>query len=99
MGNLAAAGDDGTLLKVVGGNDLGALPSATSDFVATFGFQGLQPSGHSQRKLAAAPTNVCFEERGQADWREVDWQVWADHVEGHMSVPFREVIFAGLPAP
>lgn len=41
MGYLAAAGDDGTILEVVGGNDPEASPSAESDFVATFGFQGL----------------------------------------------------------
>lgn len=73
MGYLAAAGDDGTHLKVVGGNEPEALPSAESGFVATFGFLDLQHSGLSWRKLAAAPTNVCFGERAQADWLDVDW--------------------------
>jgi predicted enzyme related to lactoylglutathione lyase len=41
MGYLAAAGDDGTILEVVGGNDPEAPPGAWSDCVATFGFRGL----------------------------------------------------------
>lgn len=35
-------------------------------------------SGHMRRKIAAAPANVCFGERGQAAWGESDRQLWAD---------------------
>ncbi len=41
MAYLAAAGDDGTILEIVGGNDPAPSPRAAADFVATFGFQGL----------------------------------------------------------
>ena len=41
MGYLAAAGDDGTILEVVGGNDPEPAPSAEKDFVETFAYQGM----------------------------------------------------------
>ena len=41
MGYLAAAGDNGTILEIVGGNDPEPSPRAEANFVETFGFQGL----------------------------------------------------------
>ena len=38
---LAAAGDDETILEIVGGNDPKPSPRAQADFVETFGFEGL----------------------------------------------------------
>ncbi len=39
-------------------------------------------SGHLHRKFAAGPTNVRFRERGQAEWRDIDRQVWAECADG-----------------
>lgn len=55
-------------------------PGSEAPFFQRGEWQLRPHSGHLHREYAAVRANVCFGERGQAAWGEVDRQVWAESV-------------------
>jgi hypothetical protein len=59
----------------------------------------IQGAQSSMPTLAKSDSlKVSFRECSRAATGEAERPLWADHVGGHMNLPFGEVTFAGLPA-